>query len=631
MTSSDTSERDWPVAKNDAAWARGFALTGASLRRNIRERFTEPAALRGSYRRAQPTPLYTLPQDQTGVADRGRRLVRGVYKFGEQSIEATPQTIWSAEPPSRGWLAELHSFNWLADLAALGRPAARKLAVDLTVSWLDRAARYDPVVWAPVVAAERLRAWLTSSDIMPLDSENGAKLTRSAVAHLDWLQRRGAEARPGLPAILVGVAIVEASISLESTATRYELAAARLDQILEVSLLEDGGVVGRSPLDALIALEQLGLMLVRCDEAGAPASAAMRDAPNRLGRALRFFRAADGGLPVFHGSYEAADGRLDAALTRYKLPAEPARELPQSGYVKMVGGRVAVMVDAASASTVAPDRAHASALSFELTSGRRRVVVNSGSGEHLANEWTRSCRAAPAHTTITLEGQSFVTETPTQDAFNGDDAIGLAGPLTVTCDRKEERNGVWVLASHDGYIEEFGALVTRRLFLSAEGGDFRGEDTVRAEGAAASKVQQRRLAKLPRSQREKGFAAEARFHLHPELSAALVADGEAATLRLPHGEVWVMRQAGGLLSIEESVYLGRWGRPEKTSALLIRFDVGEDGGRVRWAFRRVGDLDQLPKDIDALLPPPGAPEDVLFGARGEREPATLPSAPPKRR
>ena len=630
MTSSDASEKDWPVAKNDGAWARGFSLTGASLRRNIRERFTEPAALRGSYRRAQPTPLYTLPQDATGTADRGRRLIRGIYKFGEQAVEATPETIWSSQPPSRGWLAELHSFGWLADLAAFGRPAARKLAKDLVVGWLDRAARYDPVVWAPVIAADRLRAWLTMSDIMPLDSETGAKLTRSAVAHLDWLQRRGSEAPAGLPMIKVGVAVVEASISLESTSTRYEAAAARLDQILEVSLLEDGGVVGRSPLDALIALERLGLLLARCDEAGAPASAAMRDAPSRLCRALRFFRTADGGLPVFHGSHEAAGGRLDIALTRYKLPSEPARSLPQSGYVKMVGGRVAVTLDAAPAAAAAADRAHASALSFEMLSGRRRLVVNSGSGSHLSPEWSASCRAATAHTTIVLDGQSFAEEASARSADVGDETLGISGPTNASFDRKEERNGVWALASHNGYVEEYGLTMTRRLFLSAEGGDFRGEDTFGAEGAAANKTLEKRLGRLSRAQRESGFVAEARFHLHPELSAALVAEGEAATLRLPHGEVWVMRQSGGVLSIEESVYLGRWGRPEKTAALLIRFDVGAAGGRIRWAFRRVGDLDQLPKDIDALLPSPGAPEDALFGPRGEREPETQPKEPPKR-
>ncbi len=631
MTTSEPIEEAAAGAAKErgGAWSRGLSLTGGALKRRIRERFTEPAALRGAYRRAQPTPLYTLPQDETGSADRGRRLLSGVYKFSEVAVEAAPETVWTLEPPNRAWLAELQSFAWLADLAALGRPPAQKLATALAVGWLESAVRYDPIVWAPVISANRLRSWLVSSDILPLDAENGAKLTRSAVAHLDWLLRRGFDAPPGLPALTVGVAIVEAAVSLESASARYETAAARLDQILAASLLEDGGVVGRSPTDALLALDRLGLLLARCDEAGAPISASLRDAPARLGRAIRFHRVGDGGLPVFQSGWEASDGRVDAALARYRLPAEPARALPQSGYMKLVGGRVSVIMDAAPAPMgAAAERGHESALAIEMTSGRRRLVVNCGSAAHLDAEWSRFGRSAPAHSTATVDGAPFA-KPAARTGPHGEEEIALVGPPTVTHERKEERNGVWALAAHDGYVADYGLTTTRRLFLSADGGDFRGEDSFRSEGALAKKTFEKRLSKLPRARRERGLPAEARFHLHPEISAALVAEGEAATLRLPHGEVWVMRQSGGELSLEDSVYLGRWGRPESTLAIVIRADVGPEGGRIRWAFRRVGELEQLPKDLNALLPPPGAPEDALFGAKGELNGDNRPRTPPK--
>lgn len=628
MTTADPTADRAAADQKHAGWSRGLSLSGSALKRRIRERFTEPAALRGAYRRAQATPLYTLPQDQTGSADRGRRLLDGVFKFSEVAVEATPETIWSLHNDTPGWTAELQSFGWLGDLAALGRPAAKKLATTLTVGWLNHAVRYDPLVWSSVVSANRLRSWLVCSDILPLDAENGAKLTRSAMAHLDWLLRRF-DAPAGLPAITVGVAILEATVSLEGASTRYEIAASRLDQILGASLLQDGGVVGRAPSDGLIALDRLGLLLARCEEAGAPVSAALRDAPGRLGRALRFFRGGDGGLPVFHGGWEAADGRLDVALTRYKLPAEPARELPQSGYMKLVGGRVTVMMDAAPTPPgPASERGHASALSIEMLSGRRRLVVNCGSGAHLSAQWRQFGRGAASHSTSMVENSAFAKPALARVSPTGEEEIALVGPPKVTQERKEERNGVWALASHDGYVADYGLTTTRRLFLSAEGGDFRGEDSFRAEGALAKKTFEKRLSKLPRARREQGVPATARFHLHPEVSAALVAEGEAATLRLPHGEVWVMRQSGGALQLEDSVYLGRWGRPETTRAIVIRAGVGEEGGRIRWAFRRVGELEQLPKDLDALLPPPGAPEDALFGPRGDLHTAKRPTSPP---
>ena len=575
--------------------------------------------------------MFTLPQDETGSADRGRRLVKGTFKFAGATVETEPEKLWTLGAPNKAWLDELHSFAWLKDLAALGTPSAQKLASELTSSWLELALRYDPYVWAPVVSANRLRAWLVCSNIMPLDAENGAKLTRSATAHVDWLLRRGSEAGPGLPAIAVSIAMVEAAITLEAVGPRFGATAARLEQILRASTLEDGVLISRSPLDTLTALEMISLLMARAEKSGAPLNEAIEETPKRMCRALRFFRVADGGLPIFHGSHEAGDGRLDTALTRFKLPSEPARELPKSGYVKMIGGRVSVIMDTAPAPTSAAERAHASALSLEMTSGRRRIVVNCGSGAHLGLSWSRYGRAATGHSTITLDDAPFAKQTVGRSPYDGSETLSLDGPPKVVRERKEERNGVWVMAAHDGYEADYGVTVTRRLFLSADGGDFRGEDTLQPEGGAARQTFDKRIGKLPRSRRETGLTAEARFHLHPELSVALVAEGEAATLRLPHGEVWVMRQAGGALSIEDSVYLGRWGQPERTSALLVRFNVGTDGGRVRWAFRRVGELDQLPKDLDSLLPLVGAPEDALFGEKSDRDPDALLKEPPVRR
>ena len=61
------------------------------------------------------------------------------------------------------------------------------------------------------------------------------------------------------------------------------------------------------------------------------------------------------------------------------------------------------------------------------------------------------------------------------------------GPPGCVAERKEERNGAWVLAAHDGYLESHGVTVTRRLFLSADGGDFRGEDSLTVADAAGAR------------------------------------------------------------------------------------------------------------------------------------------------
>ena len=73
-------------------------------------------------------------------------------------------------------------------------------------------------------------------------------------------------------------------------------------------------------------------------------------------------------------------------------------------------------------------------------------------------------------------------------------------------------------------------------------------------------------------------------------------------MRLPSGEIWVMRQAGGALSLEPSVYYGAGDAPEETQQIVVTAAARESLTQIRWAFRRVGDVASLPKDIEALEP-----------------------------
>src|SRR3546814_8214617 len=52
------------------------------------------------------------------------------------------------------------------------------------------------------------------------------------------------------------------------------------------------------------------------------------------------------------------------------------------------------------------------------------------------------------------------------------------GVAEVLVHRQENEAGTWVDAGHDGYIRRFGIEHRRRFYLSANGQDLRGEDTL---------------------------------------------------------------------------------------------------------------------------------------------------------
>ena len=123
---------------------------------------------------------------------------------------------------------------------------------------------------------------------------------------------------------------------------------------------------------------------------------------------------------------------------------------------------------------------------------------------------------------------------------------------------------VWASASHDGYAPNFGLTHRRRLWLSADGLDLRGEDTL--EGGP------------------KGVFAIP-FHLHPDVKASLIQNGGAALLRTPGAVAWRFNIGGGRLELADSVYLGH-GAVRRSEQLVVT-GPAVDGAPLKWALRQI--------------------------------------------
>src|SRR3546814_10662751 len=97
----------------------------------------------------------------------------------------------------------------------------------------------------------------------------------------------------------------------------------------------------------------------------------------------------------------------------------------------------------------------------------------------------------------------------------------------VLVHRQENEAGTWVDAGHDGYARRFGIEHRRRFYLSSNGQDLRGEDTLLPVAGRGLKR---------RASGELRF--DIRFHLAPGVEPVPTADGQAALIKLPDGRVW---------------------------------------------------------------------------------------------
>ena len=508
-------------------------------------------------RSRQPDRLLAAPSEPwPGDAARGAALLRGEYAFAGHTarIDGMP---WSAAGPA-AWRAELHRFDWLADLQAVGDKAARERARELTAMWIATQMRWRPLPWRPDVLATRIANWLTHMEFLSGESIEALLIMLDSIARQGKHLRRAAPLAPqGSERFAIARGLSILSLCLPGERLKLDRGLAYLRRAIAVQILGDGGLIERNPSRQLSVLQDLVALRAALRETDAGEPEELQNAIDRVAPMLRFFRHGDGALALFNGSTEDSPLTIDVTLSRAEARGKPLAEAVHSGFQRIAAAKTLILMDAGAPAPPGWDRnAHAGALSFEMSVGKERLVVNCGALPAAGPEWRIAQRATAAHSTVTVEDMN--------SAELVRDGLG-ARPRRVEATRREADGNVWIEAEHDGYQSALGVVHRRRLYLAADGSDLRGEDSL--TGSANRK-----------------FAI--RFHLHPSVQASPVQAGSAVLLRLPGGTGWRFRAQGAPISVQESIYLGG-GEPKRTDQIVITGATERGAALVKWALTRV--------------------------------------------
>jgi uncharacterized heparinase superfamily protein len=532
-----------------------------------------------------------------GSFHRGRQIAAGNFLFAGFLVEAPETPIWDLPMPDAVFEAEVHGFAWLDDLAAVGDRAAQNRAQGWTHDWIARYGEGDGPGWTPDLTGRRLVRWINHAILLlnGASREENRAFFAALTRQTRFLARRWQGASPGLPRFEALTGLVYAGLSLTGMQRHVRPAIQGLDRECRAQIGEDGGIPTRNPEELLEVFTLLTWNIAALGEEGRAPGPALLAAVERVAPTLRALRHSDGGLARFHGGGRGQEGRLDQALATSGVKTIRTDGLAM-GFARVSHGRTSIVVDVAPP-PVGPvsAQAHASTLAMEITSGRRPLVVNCGSGRAFGQNWRRAGRATASHSTLALEGYSSARLAPAGDEMGRAREFLEDGPRTVTVDRQGDESTTGVLASHDGYLRSHGLVHVRSLRLGLDGRGITGEDALDVPSAEALRTFERALdgSKL----RGIGFAI--RFHLHPEVDAELDLGGTAVSLELKSGEIWVFRHDGRAeLSLEASVYLegGRLA-PRATRQIVLSGAVVDRSTRVGWTISKAQDTPSNIRDF----------------------------------
>ncbi len=548
--------------------------------------------------RARPATGFTsMPEPRTiGLFARGKQLMAGNFLFAGHLITAPDTSMWNVTPPDKTFAQDLHGFAWMDDLAAVGDAAARDRAQAWLWQWIEQYGRGHGPGWTPDLTGRRVIRWISHALFLlrARDVDQSEAFFRSLAQQTIFLSRRWQKTLPGLPRFEALTGLIYAGLALEGMEHHVAPACKALDRECLRQISEQGGLPTRSPEELLEVFTLLTWAASALTDSGLTPSETLKQAIERIAPTLRTLRHADGSLARFHGGGRGMEGRLDHALAESGNKSRQADGLAM-GFARLSAGRTSVIIDASPPPNGDNSvNAHASTLAFELTSGRRPVVVNCGSGVSFGEDWRRAGRATPSHSTLSLEGLSSARLGQAGAGWREEKLVDA--PKEVPIEMSQASDGVRFQGGHDGYLKTHGLTHARTLELTFDGRGMAGEDLLVALEDSAK----RRFDKVLDAGALQGVPFQIRFHLHPEADATVDMGGAAVSIALKSGEIWVFRHdTVAKMVLEPSVFLekGRL-KPRASKQVVLSGVAMEYATRIRWSLSKAHETSMAIRDLN---------------------------------
>jgi uncharacterized heparinase superfamily protein len=476
----------------------------------------------------------------------------------------------------------VHSFSWLADLGACGpREQGAPVAERILSAWLNVNDRLPSrpkkaAAWTVGHTGSRLLNWLVYAPLILSGIDKGlrGRVLSSISEQARWLDRNVGRAEDNLAEAGGWCAIIAAGLLLPDGKPRRLYGEAGLVRSLGELVGDDGGVLSRSPLAQIEAIELL-VQLSACYRA------TRRDPPEAVEAMLAALvppllalTHSDGSLGSWQGAWPVAAGEIAALVEATAVRTRPLRDVRQWGYQRVAAQKAVLQFDVAPPPMPRHSRhGCASTLAFELSANGHRLVVNCGgaaaAGGLVPVRLEQALRATAAHSTLVLDDTNS-----TAVLINGQIGSGVS---EVDVDRRtietEQGKATRIEASHDGYTARYGLAHRRILIMRDDGTELRGEDLLVPTGKKGKRG-------------KVGFAI--RFHLGPGIEAGRSEDGKGVGLVLPDGSYWQFRAGEGEVAIEDSLWVDGKARPVPTQQIVVQGLVSRGGGTFSWLLKKMG-------------------------------------------
>ena len=475
----------------------------------------------------------------------------------------------------------IHSFDWLYDLRMINSTAARKIALSWILEWVARYGGGRGPGWSIEEVSKRVIALVENKDLFEKPPFGGVEpyekvnknINRIISRSLRLLNLYSLISFKKRDQLFIKSAIFFMEYYKGSDRKILGKFLQRVGRTSKNLVNKHGEIESRNPeelLEIFVHLEKLRNYGRQLNIYGVADGSFIDTAVMNAAKTLKSLRFENGRLFTGMGSDGGSEAFLNV-LSSVEYPKKPIRDGTCMGYYVMQVNRLKIISDVENAPKFdSTGMAHAGMLSFEFSSGLRKIVVNCGSGHRHDSYIQRQNRSTYAHSTLELSDQSQARFLPVWPrSLRPQDRMLRMSQKNTNVKTSVNNTYKMLEAEHGCYETRFGITHKRILKLGINGNHLIGSDELVYYDTVNNNIPFRLY-----------------FHLHPDVDVWHIETNNSMILKLQNGETWLFSHKGGDLFLADSAYFGRGDVTVRNSKqIVVSSNKKKYTKRIEWSFQ----------------------------------------------
>ena len=485
------------------------------------------------------------------------------YEKKNKIEEFSLNSIWINKNIKEKDYKKLHNFFWLF---TLDLKSSKHSTQSIILKWIESNHNYNYKSWDVDILSKRIIAWISNSKLTYEDSNQEYKtkfnsIIQKQINHLineikrsDWIDDK-----------MIGcAAIILTGLSFHDKSGYLDFGLNLLKKIIKFSFDSEGFPKSRSIRQLNFYLKYFILIREWLKESQNDTPEYIDEAVYYLGQAYSLIFQNFKKNILFNGNNEINNNDFDNYLKRYGYKFKNENN-EVAGYSILKNKKNALIMDIGpSPEKKFSNDYQAGALSFEIISGDKKLICNSGYFQNYKHQLNDLSKSTASQSTLIIDNQSSCK---LRKQGNKHSIVENGLKITnksVIC----EKNYWSIRAAHDGYSKQYGIIHDRQIEFFPENKKFIGID------------------KLIIKKKNKSTNFEIRFHLEPNVKTMKTQDGKSIFIELEN-EGWKFTCDGHTIDIETGLYFGKKNSYVENQNIFISGMTQNENQIIKWELIKI--------------------------------------------